>query len=190
MSSTYIEVREDSDVASNPGGQRTKKLKLLETHATTSPFPEHTRPTSKEAFEVHHLLVATHPDLYSSPRRDPSIANDAAGTCGNVPNVLESLIGTILSQNTSSKNSTTAKRGLDAAFGRNNFEAIAKAQTEDVVEAIRSGGLANKKARVIQNILREVKGRHGTYSLQHLAGTRVDVTKPLRVPSRKMRSKM
>ncbi|KAJ2983714.1 hypothetical protein NUW54_g10602 [Trametes sanguinea] len=103
-----------------------------------------------------------------APRR-PSDANDSARTCGSVPDVLESLVGTILSQNTSARNSTAAKRGLDAAFGRNNFEAVARARRADVVEAIKTGGLANKKAAVIQNILQEVHEKHGRYSLQHLA---------------------
>lgn len=121
---------------------------------------------------MHALLSATHPDLAKRPRV-PSEANDSARTCGSVPNVLESLIGTILSQNTSSRNSTAAKRGLDTAFGRNNFAAIADAKTADVVEAIKTGGLANKKAGVIQKILAEVHRRHGAYSLQHLAGADV-----------------
>ncbi|KAJ3507093.1 hypothetical protein NLJ89_g6498 [Agrocybe chaxingu] len=94
---------------------------------------------------------------------------NAAQTCGNVPNVIESLIGTILSQNTSGTNSGRAKANLDAAFGRNNFAAIAAAPLNEVVEAIRRGGLANKKAATIQKTLRSIKQRHGEYSLQHLA---------------------
>ncbi|TFY57934.1 hypothetical protein EVJ58_g6723 [Rhodofomes roseus] len=115
------------------------------------------------------LLSSAHPNI-APARSAPTDANDSAGTCGKVPNVLESLIGTILSQNTTSKNSTAAKRGLDQKLGRNNFAAIAQAPKADVVDAIRTGGLANKKAGVIQKILQEVKKRHGVYSLQHLAG--------------------
>ncbi|CDO71016.1 hypothetical protein BN946_scf184844.g20 [Trametes cinnabarina] len=147
---------------------RAKKLKLLASHSLQSPFPEFPHPTPAEATQVHALLAATHPDLASRPRR-PSAANDSARTCGSVPDVLESLIGTILSQNTSARNSTAAKRGLDAAFGRGNFAAIARAPRADVVDAIKTGGLANKKAAVIQNILQEVHQKHGVYSLQHLA---------------------
>ena len=149
--------------------QRTKKLKLLASHSLESPFPDFTRPTPAEAADVHALLARTHPDL-GARRRPPLEENDAARTCGRVPNVLESLIGTILSQNTSSRNSSAAKRGLDAAFGRNDFAAIAAAPRAALVAAIRTGGLANKKAAVIQNVLREVRARHGAYSLQHLAG--------------------
>jgi endonuclease-3 len=86
-----------------------------------------------------------------------------------VPNVLESLIGTILSQNTSNHNSTTAKTSLDNTFGRNEFAKIAAAPKKDVVEALKMGGLANKKAGVIQKLLADVKERHGNYSLQYLA---------------------
>lgn len=150
---------------------RAKKLKLLASHSLASPFPDFHHPTSTETYQVHSVLSQAHPDIRATPSlpRDSPNANSAR-TCGKVPNVLESLIGTILSQNTSSKNSTAAKRSLDQTFGRNNFEAIAEAERKAVVESIKMGGLANKKAEVIQRILGEVKQRHGTYSLQHLAG--------------------
>ncbi|KAI0765897.1 DNA glycosylase [Trametes elegans] len=164
--STTPPFREAADTPASP--HKAKKLKLLASHSVASPFPDFPHPTPAEAAEMHALLASTHPDLAARPRR-PSAANDSARTCGSVPNVLESLVGTILSQNTSSRNSTAAKRGLDAAFGRNNFAAVAEAKRADVVDAIRTGGLANKKAAVIQNILAEVHARHGQYSLQHLA---------------------
>jgi endonuclease-3 len=84
--------------------------------------------------------------------------------------VIEAVIGTILSQNTSGANCARAMRGLDAFFGRNNFQVIANSPKEKVVDAIRTGGLANKKANMIQSLLRTIKERHGIYSLQHLAG--------------------
>ncbi|EGO04061.1 hypothetical protein SERLA73DRAFT_175790 [Serpula lacrymans var. lacrymans S7.3] len=145
-----------------------KKLKLLSAYTTASPFPSFHHPTNSEATEIHELLAKYTPG--GAPRlRAPSPSANAARTCGSVPNVLESLIGTILSQNTSSANSTRAKHSLDTAFGRNDFAAIAKAARPDVVAAIASGGLANKKAKTIQDILESVKQRHGAYNLQHLA---------------------
>lgn len=156
-----------SETSASP--QKSKKLKLLAEYASTSPFPTHTRPTPSECEEVHAILAKKHP-THANARQPALESNNAAQTCGKVPNVLESLIGTILSQNTSNSNSTGAKRSLDAAFGRNNFEAIAKAPKAEVVDALRSGGLANKKAGVIQKVLEEVKSRHGDYSLQYLAG--------------------
>ncbi|KAI0078618.1 DNA glycosylase [Panus rudis PR-1116 ss-1] len=164
-----LENNSDTAQSSSAEMNKAKKLKLLASHALVSPFPKHPHPTSAQCYDVYNLLMKTHPDIHAT-RREPRDSNNSARTCGSVPNVLESLIGTILSQNTSGKNSTAAKRNLDLIFGRNNFQAIAEAQKSEVVEAIRSGGLANKKAEVIQRVLRETKQRHGIYSLQHLAG--------------------
>jgi len=138
--------------------------------ANTSPFPNYPHPTPAEALEIHQLLNSTHrPDAPLVRRPPQTTTNNSAQTCGNVPNVMEAVIGTILSQNTSGTNSARAKRGLDDALGQNNFEAMANAPIDQVVDAIRIGGLANKKARMIQGLLRAVKARHGVYSLQHLA---------------------
>ncbi|THH21598.1 hypothetical protein EUX98_g8343 [Antrodiella citrinella] len=156
-------------IALHPPDNRAKKLKLLAEHAVASPFPDFLHPTAEEAAQVHNVLAKAHPDIVIK-QRSPKEGSNAARTCGSVPNVLESLIGTILSQNTSSRNSTAAKHSLDEVFGRNNFEAIANAKKAEVVEAIRHGGLANKKAGVIQSILRDVHTKYGVYSLQHLAG--------------------
>ena len=154
---------------------KAKKLKLQSTYTEESPFPGHGHPTPAEAQEVFDLLAHAHRTHAEVPIRKPPVASgNAAQSCGNVPNVIESLIGTILSQNTSAQNSTRAKAGLDAAFGRNNFGAIASAPYSEVVDAIRCGGLANKKAATIQKILKSIKEKHGEYSLQHLAAANED----------------
>lgn len=44
-----------------------------------------------------------------------------------------------------------------------------EAPRADVVESIKHGGLANKKAKTIQDVLVAIKAKHGVYSLQHLA---------------------
>jgi len=146
---------------------KSKKLKLHSSFAAESPFPQFAHPTASEAFQVYQLLSKAYP-THNAVRKSPVASRNSAETCGSVPNVIEALIGTILSQNTSGKNSSRAKTGLDVAFGRNNFAAISQAPRDEVVDAIRSGGLANKKAATIQNILRAIKARHGQYSLQHL----------------------
>ena len=147
---------------------KAKKLKLHSTFTAQSPFPNFDRPTPSEAMKVHDLLSKAHRP-HDPIRELPLPSTNSAQTCGSVPNVIEALIGTILSQNTSGKNSSRAKASLDDAFGKNNFSAIAAAPHADVVNSIRSGGLANKKAATIRNILTSVKERHGAYSLQHLA---------------------
>ncbi|EIM89344.1 DNA glycosylase [Stereum hirsutum FP-91666 SS1] len=162
----------DPDSPTAADRQRTKKLSILSEFSSTSPFPTYPHPTPSEAEEVYQILAAAHPGKahVRKPVAGPSIGmtKNSAETCGRSPNVLDALIGTILSQNTNSKNSTGAKKSLDAAFCFHKFSRIANAPTEDVVEAIKSGGLARRKAGIIQGLLKSVKEKWGRYSLQFL----------------------
>ncbi|KAF9521894.1 DNA glycosylase [Crepidotus variabilis] len=141
----------------------TKKQKLQADYSTTSPFPNFAHPTATETQEVYDLLCKHH--------AGGSQVKRASGSSKRTPNVIESLISTILSQNTTASNSTRAKAGLDAAFGRNDYASIVEAPVDRVAASIRCGGLANKKAVTIQKLLNSIKARHGDYSLQHLAAS-------------------
>ncbi|KAJ7730609.1 hypothetical protein DFH07DRAFT_756236, partial [Mycena maculata] len=136
--------------------QTNKKRRLQHSSNADSPLPNIHRPSPEEG-EVYHLLCGAHgTPQYSS-------------TASTTPNVPEGLISTILSQSTSGSNSSRAKASLDAAFGRNNFAAIATASPERLMEAIRCGELAKKKPAIIQNLLSNIYAKHGSYSLQFLA---------------------
>ena len=80
---------------------------------------------------------------------------------------LEELILTVLSQHTSDVNAERAFEGLRAALP--TWEAVVRAPTRSVADAIRSGGLADTKAPRIQAILREVEARRGAFDLSALA---------------------
>ncbi|KAF8899514.1 DNA glycosylase [Gymnopilus junonius] len=147
---------------------KTKKQKTTLTSAGESPFPDFSHPTPAEAREVFDLLSKAH-GAHDPVRKVPEMARSSEEIRSEAPNVIEALVSTILSQSTSGANSSRAKKSLDDTFGRNDFAAIESASYESLVDAIRSGGLANKKAKVIQGILRSIKARHGDYSLQHLA---------------------
>jgi endonuclease-3 len=67
---------------------------------------------------------------------------------------LDELILTILSQNTSDRNSGRAYRSLRAAFS--TWEAVLAADTRDLYEAIKSAGLGNTKAPRIQAVLQRL----------------------------------
>lgn len=82
--------------------------------------------------------------------------------------ILDELIYTILSQNTSAANCDRAFNSLVDRFG--NWDAVADGSVEEVAEAIKSGGLAKIKAPRIQNILRQVRSRQGTLESDWLAG--------------------
>jgi endonuclease-3 len=95
---------------------------------------------------VYELLV----DTYGEPKNEPDY--DPVG----------GLIGTILSQHTSDVNSERAYRQLVTTFP--TWEGVRDAPTELVAEAIRSGGLANIKARRIQDVLQELTQLQGDAS--------------------------
>ena len=79
---------------------------------------------------------------------------------------LEELILTVLSQHTSDVNAERAFEDLRAAFP--TWDGIARAPTEKVADAIRSGGLAETKAPRIQAILWEIRSPWGGYDLSYL----------------------
>ncbi|KAF8554141.1 hypothetical protein OG21DRAFT_1128796 [Imleria badia] len=70
-------------------------------------------------------------------------------------------------QNTSSVNSSAAKRSLDSVFsqGKPGFEKMANADRQMIANAIRSGGLANRKAKITREALIAVKKKHERYYL-------------------------
>ncbi|MBE3045812.1 hypothetical protein IMZ48_25365 [Candidatus Bathyarchaeota archaeon] len=149
-----------------PGSPRTKKLKNYTQLATGSPFPEFLHPTPEEARHVHRILASLHG---ARLRPEETKAPTARSGCGDSPSVLDALVRTILSQNTSETNSTRAKRSMDAAYGgSDNWEAIVAGGTSKLEEAIRCGGLSAIKSKVIIGVLSEVKERYGHYSLDHL----------------------
>lgn len=79
---------------------------------------------------------------------------------------LEMLINIILSQATSDANSNRTFENLKQRF--QNWEEILKADEGEIADAIRLGGLANQKAVVIKDLLRQIKESHGTLSLKFI----------------------
>ena len=80
---------------------------------------------------------------------------------------MDYLIHTILSQNTSDENRDAAWADLVDEFG-DDYEAMETADQDDLAEAIRTAGLANQKARRIQDALRTVREHAGDYSLEFI----------------------
>src|SRR2546423_13945675 len=93
-----------------------------------------TTPTA-HLVRVYKLLIATYGEPKNEPDYDP----------------LGGLIGTILSQHTSDINSERAYQQLVVTFP--TWEQVRDAPTNEVANAIRSGGLANIKAPRIQDAL-------------------------------------
>lgn len=81
---------------------------------------------------------------------------------------LDELILTILSQNTSDRNSGRAYRALRARYA--GWQDVLEADTRELYETIKSAGLGNIKAPRIQLVLREVLERNGSFELGFLGG--------------------
>jgi endonuclease-3 len=79
---------------------------------------------------------------------------------------LDELIATILSQNTSDRNSDAAFAELRRRFP--DWDAVRRAPVAAVVKAIHSAGLARQKAPRIKAILRQIHRQRGELSLDFL----------------------
>ncbi len=79
---------------------------------------------------------------------------------------LDELVSTILSQNTNDRNRDAAYQALRSRFP--TWEEVRDAPREEVIEAIRSAGLANQKGPRIQQILRQITAERGGLDLSFL----------------------
>ena len=81
--------------------------------------------------------------------------------------VLDELIYTILSQNTTAKNCEEAFRCLSERFA--TWDDVRLAPSSEIADAIRVGGLADRKAPRIKLILEEIHDRQGNLNLEWIA---------------------
>jgi endonuclease-3 len=79
---------------------------------------------------------------------------------------LAELVSTILSQNTNDTNRDRAYSNLRMRFP--TWEEIRDAEVEDIIDAIRSAGLANRKGPRIKQILEEITEQCGSLDLDFL----------------------
>ncbi len=79
------------------------------------------------------------------------------------PTILDVLIATKLSQNTTDKSSFKAYTNLKKKFG--TWDKVAQAKTNDIKESIKVCGLSNTKARNIKLMLQQMKKKYGTLDL-------------------------
>jgi endonuclease-3 len=85
---------------------------------------------------------------------------------------LDELILTFLSQNTSDVNSGRAFQALKARYP--TWQAVLDAPVGELIETIRGGGLAQRKAPRIQAALRRIQAERGEFAIDFLADLPVD----------------
>src|SRR5438874_3313665 len=81
-------------------------------------------------------------------------------------NPLDMLVGVILSQATSDVNSRRTFAALKRRFP--TWDAPLRARELTVAATMKAGGLANQKAKVIKNLMRQIKAQRGTLDLSFL----------------------
>ena len=124
------------------------------TKARPSPVaPRQTRPRKPSPWSVDQVIALTEP-LYGPAERPRGYDGIAE------------LVYTILSQHTSDTNSTRAYAALREQVP--SWDAVAGADVEAIVDAIKVGGLAQIKAPRIQQVVRSVKSLTGGYDLSFL----------------------
>ena len=122
------------------------------------------RPTPEECWYVMTELGKLHPEVIERNRKGQS---DAIGTCAMDKTILDGVVGTILSQNTTSANSSRAFANLKAKFSTwDQIEALPDAS--QLEQVIRSAGLAKTKAERIYAMFKILKKERGTVSLEYL----------------------
>ncbi|KAI1861813.1 hypothetical protein JX265_009316 [Neoarthrinium moseri] len=143
-----------------------KKLKAYTQFSNSSLFPDFQHPTPDECKLARRILAELHGDR-NRPEKITAPTNRAG--CGDSASVLDALVRTILSQNTSDKNSTRAKLNMDKVYGGSDkWDAIVAGGQPKLQKTIESGGLSQSKSKVIIDILTQAKEKYGEYSLNHL----------------------
>lgn len=120
-------------------------------------------PDEAEASRLHGILDGLYAH-YGRPEFDE--ADDLLGV----------LISAILSQSTTNANSRRSFGSLIDRFD-GDWQRIAGAEVEEVIEAIEVGGLARQKAPRIQSILRRIHEEQGNYDLGYVGEMSADEAK-------------
>lgn len=84
-----------------------------------------------------------------------------------LPDPVEMLIATILSQNTNDRNSFQAYQNLKKKFS--NWEEILKTPRATIEKIIKVAGLGKQKSEAIKNFVKELYEREGKLSLKYLS---------------------
>ncbi|CAL5043565.1 unnamed protein product [Urochloa decumbens] len=148
------------------------------------PYPSHASPSPAQCLAVRDALLAFHgfPEEFAPFRllrlggRSPE---DGSGGSGSPPppspTVLDGLVTTLLSQNTTEVFSRRAFDSLKAAFP--TWDQVVDEEGTRLEDAIRCGGLAATKAARIRAMLRGVRERRGKICLEYLRELSVDEVK-------------
>ncbi|KAA1116073.1 hypothetical protein PGTUg99_034294 [Puccinia graminis f. sp. tritici] len=128
------------------------------------------KPTISDCQQVCSLLAEVHGGMPVRPAQLVGATEEAEGVenlasrtniateCGEVGEVLDGLVRTILSQHTSRANSSRAKQALDQHFGTGNYHALRQASVSSITAILQNArvGLAARKSTTIHALLNHI----------------------------------
>lgn len=85
---------------------------------------------------------------------------------------MDELVSCILSQNTNDNNRDRAFAALQLRY--KNWQAVADAPTDELIDTLRPAGLANQKAPRIQKVLHRIREEVGAYNIEFLRDLPLD----------------
>ncbi|KAL0929868.1 base excision DNA repair protein [Colletotrichum truncatum] len=140
-----------------------KKWTAWSKHAKSSPYPDFLRPTPEECQTAHDILEKLHGDVVRETFADPDAPSQ------EYPYVMDALVVAALSQATSWSNAKRAMKNMKVVYGSTfNYDAIEEGGMDKLIDALRPGGMQNRKAKILMQLLKDVKKRHGKWDLQFL----------------------
>ncbi|XP_073298372.1 putative DNA glycosylase At3g47830 isoform X2 [Primulina huaijiensis] len=151
---------------------------------TEDPYSDYPRPTAEECRSVRDDLFSLRgfpqefvkyreQRLQMALRESQFLTN--GGDCGEKESVLDGLIRTVLSQNTTEVNSERAFGNLKCAFP--TWEQVLAAESKGIEDAIRCGGLAPTKSSCIKNLLNCLLQQKGKLCMEYLRELSVEAIK-------------
>lgn len=139
-----------------------KKWRDWSRHGHQSPFKDFARPTEAECRHAHRILDGMHGGTVKDNFADDV---DAA----HYPHVMDAVLVAALSQATSWSNAKRAMSNMDLVYGsRFAYDEIVEGGMEKLQQALRPGGMQNRKAAILLGLLEQVKQRHGRWDLDFL----------------------
>ncbi|RFN52427.1 base excision dna repair protein [Fusarium flagelliforme] len=142
-----------------------KKWASWSQHADSTPYPDFARPTSQECRVAHDILHQLHGEsvLRNFGEQDGPVQD------GVYTNVMDALVVAALSQATSWANAKRAMNNMAKVYGSTfAYNKIVEGGLDKLADALRPGGMQNRKSKILMGLLRDVKARHGNWDLQYL----------------------
>jgi endonuclease-3 len=128
-----------------------------------SPYPDFTRPTEDECRQSHRILH----ELHGKTVHKNFEYTDNPGL--HYPYVVDAMIVATLTQATSWANAQRAMKSMITIYGSAfAYQKILDGGEDKLRYALRPGGMQNRKAKMIIQILQDVRARHGAWDLNYM----------------------